>query len=144
MTTTNIAIASDHRGLELKNYVMDYLTQYQYQVHDFGCYTDESVDYPDFAKLVTDSVAGDQHQIGILICGSGIGMSIAANRNPKIRAVLCHNAEYAKMARLHNDANIIIFGADFISTQESIECLKTFLESKFEGGRHQRRLDKLS
>ena len=71
-------------------------------------------------------------------------MSIAANRNPKIRAVLCHNAEYAKMARLHNDANVIIFGADFVSAEEAIECLKVFLDTKFEGGRHQKRLDKLS
>lgn len=141
---TNIAIASDHRGLKLKNYIMDYLSQYQYHVHDFGCSTDESVDYPDFAKLVADSVASDQHEVGILICGSGIGMSIAANRNPKIRAVLCHDTKYAKMARLHNDANVIIFGADFVSVEEAIECLKVFLDTKFEGGRHQKRLDKLS
>jgi ribose 5-phosphate isomerase B len=141
---TNIAIASDHRGLKLKNHIIDYLSQYQYHVHDFGCFTDESVDYPEFAKLVTNSVASNQFNVGILICSSGIGMSIAANRNPKIRAVLCSNSEYAKMARLHNDANVIIFGADFISVEEAIESLKIFFSTKFEGGRHQQRLDKLS
>jgi len=141
---TNIAIASDHRGLKLKNYILDYLVQYQHHVCDFGCSTDDSVDYPDFVKLVVDSIIADQHEIGILICGTGIGMSIAANRNPKIRAVLCHSSEYAKMARLHNDANVIIFGADFISTEEAIEFLKVFLDTEFEGGRHQKRLDKLS
>ncbi len=140
---TNIAIASDHGGIELKEQIVTYLRQQNNLVKDLGCNSKEAVDYPDFAKLVADSVASNAQQVGILICKTGIGMCIAANRNSKIRAVLCQNKEYAKLARFHNDANVIIFAASNTTKHEAIECLNIFLATKFEGGRHQKRLDKL-
>lgn len=141
---TNIAIASDHRGVTLKRLLVAHLQQKHYQVQDFGCFSEESVDYPDFAKLVTNALVENKQQVGILICGSGIGMSIAANRNPKIRAALCHNVDCAEAARRHNNANVIVFGRDFISDSKAIKSLDTFLSTEFSGGRHQPRLDKLS
>ena len=141
---TNIAIASDHGGLALKSYIVSYLQANDISCQDFGCFREESVDYPDFAKLVTEAVSQDLQCFGILICKSGIGMSIAANRNPKIRAALCFNPEMARLARLHNDANVIIFGANYISEKEALECVEMFLNTEFEGGRHQKRVDKLS
>jgi ribose 5-phosphate isomerase B len=140
----NIAIASDHRGVSFKTQIINYLQKKSNHIKDFGCFNEEAVDYPDFAKLVTDFVSKNDRTIGILICNSGIGMCIAANRNPKIRAVLCCNKEYARLARLHNDANIIVFGAGYISVPEALNCIDVFLNTAFEGGRHQQRLNKLS
>lgn len=140
-----IAIASDHRGVWLKDVLIKHLRSAGYYIQDFGCAeTEVSVDYPDYAKFVTDSINNHQSKYGILICGSGIGMSIAANRSNNIRAALCFNEEMAKSARQHNDANIIVFGANYIDETTAILAIDSFLNTDFEGGRHQNRINKLS
>lgn len=139
----NIAIGSDHRGLGFKKYVTGVLDEMGYSYKDFGSYTPESVDYPDIAKLVCDAVAGSQFDYGILICGTGIGMSIAANKVRGILAALCCDVFGAQRARMHNNANVICLGAERGEAGLN-EILKAFFTTRFEGGRHQRRLDKIS
>jgi ribose 5-phosphate isomerase B len=138
----NIAIGSDHRGVEYKKFVIGLLAGMGYQSQDFGSYSAESVDYPDIAKAVCEAVAGSQFDYGILICGTGIGMSIAANKIKGIRAALCCDTFSAGRARLHNDANIICLGAERGEAGVK-DILTTFFTTQFEGGRHQRRLDKI-
>jgi ribose 5-phosphate isomerase B len=138
----NIAIGSDHRGLDFKKYITGMLDELGYRYKDFGSYTTDSVDYPDIAKVVCDAVIKSQFDYGILICGTGIGMSIAANKVKGIRAALCCDVFSAERARLHNNANVICLGAERGVTGVD-EILKTFLTTKFEGERHQRRLDKI-
>ncbi|MDB2414418.1 ribose 5-phosphate isomerase B [Rickettsiales bacterium] len=138
-----IAIASDHAGYLLKEKLKVFLKAEGYECQDLGTDSEESVDYPDFAKKVGDVVAKKQADCGVLICGSGIGISIAANRNPKIRAALCHNAEIAKLSRQHNDANILVLGSRIVDEKTAIECLKTFIDTDFEAGRHIKRVEKL-
>ena len=138
-----IALGSDHRGFDLKNKITAHLQSSKYSVQDFGSNSADSVDYPDFAFAVAQSVASGAADRGILICSSGIGMSIAANRHSGIRAALCCNAELARRARLHNDANVLCLGADFIETAEALKAVDIFISTAFEGGRHQRRLDKI-
>jgi len=138
----HIAIGCDHRGLELKKFVINQITEMGHSYDDLGCYTTESVDYPDIAKKVAEAVAGGGFERGILICDTGIGMSIAANKVNGIRAALCHDTFGARRARQHNDANILCLGA--ARGQERVpEILQTFLGTEFEGERHQRRLNKL-
>jgi ribose 5-phosphate isomerase B len=138
----NIAIGSDHRGLEYKKYVIDFLMETGHQVKDFGTYTADSVDYPDIARTVCEAVVKSRFNFGILICGTGIGMSMAANKIKGIRAALCYDTFSAQRARQHNDANVICLGAERgLNGVEDI--LKTFLTTSFEAGRHQRRLDKM-
>jgi ribose 5-phosphate isomerase B len=139
----NIAVGSDHRGLDFKKYVMGMLGEMGYSYKDFGTYTSESVDYPDIAKAVCAVVAESLFDYGILICGTGIGMSIAANKVKGIRAALCCDVFSAQRARMHNDANIICLGAERGETGVR-DILKTFFTTEFEGGRHQRRLEKIS
>jgi len=136
-----IAIASDHAGLELKNYLLHHMKNIEFL--DFGTDSKISVDYPDYANLVSEAVASGKCNFGVLVCGSGAGMVIAANRNKKIRAVLCYNKEIARLSREHNDANIIAFGARFIEPELARECLEIFLHTQFEGGRHIKRIEKL-
>ena len=137
-----IAIGSDHRGLAYKKQVTDLLTQMGLQVKDFGSYTAEAVDYPDIAKAVCEAIMKAEFNSGVLICGTGIGMSIAANKVKGIRAALCCDAFGAQRARQHNDANVICLGAERgLEGLESI--LKTFFTTAFEGGRHQRRIEKI-
>ena len=137
-----IAIGCDHRGLNLKQFIMELITEMEYAYEDFGCYTTDSVDYPDIAKKVAEAVATGYFEQGILICDTGIGMSIAANKVKGIRAALCHDAFSARRARQHNDANILCLGVE--EGQDIIpEIVKAYLTSKFEGGRHLRRLNKL-
>ena len=137
-----IAIGCDHRGLELKQFVTKLITEAQHSCEDFGCYTTDSVDYPDIAKKVAEAVTKGYFELGILICGTGIGMSITANKVKGIRAALCHNAFSAQRARQHNDANILCLGAE--EEQRLIpEIVETFLTGEFESGRHQRRVDKI-
>jgi ribose 5-phosphate isomerase B len=136
----NIAIGSDHRGLEYKKYVIDLLIGMGYSCKDFGSYTEDAVDYPVIALAVGDAVNQSQFDYGILICGTGIGMSIAANKIKGIRAALCWDTLGAQRARLHNNANVICLGAER-GTSGVSEILKTFFTTQFEGGRHQRRLD---
>src|SRR4030042_2603710 len=135
-----IAIGCDHRGLELKQAIMGLLTELGHDYHDFGCYTSDPVDYPDVAKQVAEPVAAGKFDYGILICSSGIGMSIAANKIKGIRAALCCDITGAEMARRHNDANILCLG---INTLAALDIVKVYLSSKFEGGRHLRRLEKV-
>ena len=137
-----IAIGCDHRGLNLKQFIMELITEMEYAYEDFGCYTTDSVDYPDIAKKVAEAVATGYFEQGILICDTGIGMSIAANKVKGIRAALCHDAFSARRARQHNDANILCLGVE--EGQDIIpEIVKAYLTSEFEGGRHLQRLNKL-
>lgn len=130
----SIFIASDHAGFELKEYL-----QTQFNLLNLGTHNEESCDYPVFAKKLAIRLKNDDK--GILICGTGIGMSIAANRFKNIRAALCFNEEMAKLARQHNDANILVLGARIISPETAKTCVEKFLSTDFEGGRHRRRLE---
>ncbi len=136
-----IAIGCDHRGLKLKQAVMKLLADGGHSYQDFGCYTDESVDYPDIALKVAKVVANGDFDRGILICSTGIGMCIAANKVKGIRAALAYDTFAAERACQHNNANILCLGAD--RAKEVPEIVNTFLTCKFEGGRHQRRIDKI-
>ena len=137
-----IAVGCDHRGLDLKQFIIGLINEAGHSHKDFGVYTVESVDYPDIAKPVAEAVAGGDFEQGILICDSGIGMSIAANKVKGIRAALCCDAFSARRARQHNDANILCLGAK--QTQAAAgEIIEAYLTSEFEGERHQRRLDKI-
>jgi ribose 5-phosphate isomerase B len=139
-----IAIGSDHAGFQLKAKVIEELTSMGHDVEDFGCFSEESMDYPDVAHPVCNSIENNQNTLGVLICGSGNGISMTANKHAGIRAALCWTAEIAELARLHNDANIVSLPARFISEEEALACVKVFLATEFEGGRHQRRVDKIS
>ena len=137
-----IAIGCDHRGLDLKQFIIALLTEAEHSYEDFGCYTAESVDYPDIARKVAEAVARGDFEQGILICDTGIGMCIAANKVKGIRAALCHNAFCARRARQHNDANILCLGTE---QEQNIarEIIEVYLTTEFEGGRHLRRLNKI-
>ena len=135
-----IFIASDHAGFDLKQ---NLLNQFPKILTNLGTNSDQSVDYPDFAHILVDEVKSSPNNLGILICGSGVGMSIAANRDPNIRAGLVHNAEIAKLIRQHNDANVLVLPGRFIDVQEAIKCVENFLNTEFESGRHKKRIDKI-
>jgi ribose 5-phosphate isomerase B len=141
-----ISIASDHNGVALKNKLIQYLKDAKkYEVVDFGSNnSEESVDYSDYAKKVCESILDGDASLGVLICGAGIGMSIASNRYSGIRAALCTNLFMSERARAHNDANILVLGSRISSEQDSINMLQKFLDTTFEGGRHARRLSKIS
>jgi len=137
-----IAIGCDHRGLEVKQFIIKLIAEMKHGYEDFGGYTADPVDYPDIAKKVAEAVAKGNFERGILICNTGIGMSIAANKVRGIRAALCHDASSARRARQHNDANILCLGTR--QAPEAVrEIVDTFLSVEFEGGRHQRRLNKI-
>ena len=136
-----IVIASDHAGYYLKEKIKDFLQKENHDVIDVGCFSTESVDYPEFGAKAIEKILNKEAEYGILICGTGIGMSIIANRFPGIRAALCHEPFSAKMARLHNNANVLVLGGRIIGDGIAIEIVKTFLKTPFEGGRHQRRIN---
>ncbi|WP_028840930.1 ribose 5-phosphate isomerase B [Thermodesulfobacterium hveragerdense] len=136
-----IAIASDHAGYFLKEKIKDFLAKEGHEVVDVGCYSHVAVDYPEYGVKAVEKVLQGEVERGILICGTGIGMSIVANRFSGIRAALCHEPFSAKMARLHNDANVLVLGGRMIGDGMAVEIVKTFLETPFEGGRHERRLE---
>ena len=138
-----IALCCDHRGLSIKQAIMEYLPELDYGYCDFGCYEGESVDYPDIAQRVAEVVASGEFDLGVLICGTGIGMSIAANKVKGIRAALCYDAYAAQRSRQHNNANILCLKGENIETSLAIEIVRTYLGTNFEGGRHTRRLDKI-
>ena len=142
--TIKVAIASDHAGFPLKEYLKKNFKAQAVEWVDLGTYSADSVDYPDYGKKIADAVANGEVEQGVAICGSGIGISIACNRNPKIRAGLCTNSTMARLTRLHNNANILCLGERLTGTEVALDILKTFLETEFEGGRHQGRVDKLS
>lgn len=139
-----IAIGSDHGGLDLKNAIVESLREQQIECTDFGTDDSASVDYPDFAEKVAKAVASGTAKAGILICGTGIGMSISANKIPGIRAALVHDDFTAQMAAEHNDANILVMGGRVLSAEQGVRLVDVWLTSRYEGGRHQQRLDKIT
>ena len=139
-----IAVACDHGGLQLKRALVRYLTSKGHEVIDFGTDTEESCDYPDYALPAAEAVAAGRCERGILVCGTGIGVSLVANKVPGIRCAHCHDTYSAKYTRLHNDANMLAFGQRVIGEGLMEEIVDVFLSTDFEGGRHQRRLDKLA
>ncbi len=139
-----IALAADHAGFHVKETIREFLETAGYPVDDLGTWSEESVDYPDYAKAVGDHVASHNDVFGIAVCGTGIGMSIAANKVPGIRAAVAHNVDTARLAREHNDANVLAMGGRIVSGAQAIEMLQTFLNTTFVGGRHARRVEKIS
>ncbi len=144
MKKETIAIASDHAGRELKNILKEELAALGYGVMDLGTNDHESVDYPDFANALAAVLKENKASRGVLVCGTGIGISIAANRHPEIRAAPCHDALSARLARQHVDANVLVFGGRLIGVETAKDCLRVFLTTAFEGGRHARRVQKLA
>lgn len=144
MPDRTIAIACDHAGYSLKSKLKDQLEQGGYRVLDLGTNSEDSVDYPDYGFAMAEALRDGKAETGVLVCGSGIGISIAANRFPEVRAALVHDSLGAKMSRLHNDANVICFGGRMIGEEVAKDSLDVFLETEFEGGRHARRVDKLA
>ena len=139
----SIAVGSDHAGFKLKEQLLAHLSKNSIDFFDFGTYGEERVDYPDYAFKVANAVSIGEFQFGLVICGSGIGVSIAANKVKGIRAALCCNEYMAKMARKHNNANVIAMGGRTTSSEDAIKILDAFLENDFEGGRHQKRIEKI-
>ncbi|MBV5316229.1 MAG: ribose 5-phosphate isomerase B [Desulfobulbaceae bacterium] len=135
-----IALGCDHGGLALKNEMVHWLAQAGHEVNDVGCHTEDSVDYPIFADKVCGEIIEGRSSFGILICGTGIGMSIAANRHRQIRAALCHEAFTARMSREHNDANVLCLGARVLGSALALDIVKSWLATEFAGGRHLRRI----
>ena len=138
-----ISISSDHAGFKLKEEIKKNLKKKKIKVLDFGPTTDKSVDYPDFAKKVARSISSKQSNVGILVCGSGTGMAMSANKLKKIRAAVCYNEASTRLSRKHNNANIIALGARLINKSKAIKLVNVFLSTKFEGGRHLRRIKKV-
>lgn len=138
-----LAIGSDHGGFELKNHVMKHLKEIGVEYKDYGCFDENSVDYPDIAKAVGEAVASGECERGILICGTGIGISIAANKIKGIRAALCSDVYSAKMTKEHNNANIICMGGRVIGRELAFMIVDAWLNAEFQGGRHQARIDKI-
>ena len=138
-----IAIACDHAGFDYKEIIKKHLEN-QYEIEDFGTYSKDSVDYPDFVHPAASSVENGTNDLGILICGSGQGVSITANKHQQIRCALCWDTEVAALAKQHNNANMVAIPARFISSDLAINIVETFLNTEFEGGRHQNRVDKIA
>lgn len=143
MTEDRIVIASDHAGVELKSLIKGELEAMGRQVLDLGTHGTESVDYPDFADAVAEALHDGRASQGVLVCGTGIGISIAANRHGHVRAALCQDTTGARLARAHNDANVLVLGARLIGAEAARDCVRTFFSTSFEGGRHARRVAKL-
>lgn len=139
-----IALGSDHAGLKLKKEIIEHLKEKDIEFKDLGTDTKESCDYPDYAKKVAIQVADKNYDLGILICGTGIGISIAANKVPGIRAALCSDTFSAHASREHNNANILALGERVVGVGLALDIVDTFLNSEFQGGRHQKRVDKIS
>ena len=140
---TKIAIGSDHGGFKLKNIIIKHLETQGYEVKDYGTYSTDSCDYPVYAKAVAKSVANGENEKGILVCGSGIGVSIAANKVKGVRAALCHESHSAMLSRLHNNANVLCLGERITGESLALDIVDVWLKSEYEGGRHQRRIDML-
>jgi ribose 5-phosphate isomerase B len=138
-----IFISSDHAGFKLKETIKSYLIKKKRDFEDLGPYNSARVDYPDFAHKVARKMRNNKNNIGILVCGSGMGMNIAANRHKNIRAAQCFNLKSAKLSRLHNDANIITLGSRLLTKKTALSCISVFLNTKFEGGRHSKRIKKI-
>lgn len=143
MAAELIPIAADHAGFEMKQKLVAELTKLGYQPQDLGAASSEATDYPDYAHPLAQEISRGDAQRGILLCGSGIGMDIVANRYPHVRAALAWKPEIAELSRQHNDSNVLVLPARFISDAEGVEIMKRWLETKFEGGRHGRRVEKI-
>jgi ribose 5-phosphate isomerase B len=143
MVVRKIAFAADHAGFALKAELLGEVAAQGHATLDLGTDSTESVDYPDFGRLLGEAIAAGEADCGVLVCGTGIGISIAANRVAGVRAAVCHDVTTARLARLHNDANVLAIGSRIVGGEVARDCLKTFLETGFEGGRHARRVGKL-
>jgi ribose 5-phosphate isomerase B len=139
-----ISIGNDHAGVEYKNYIKEYLLTKDIEVNNYGTDSLDSVDYPDFAHPVSNDVNEKKSELGILICGSGNGVCMTANKYKNVRAALCWNKELALLSKSHNNANIVCIPARFIEKKEALKIIKTFISEEFEGGRHERRVNKIS
>lgn len=139
-----IAVACDHGALNLKNAIIAYLNENGYEYEDFGTYTTDSCDYPDYALPAAEAVASGKCDRGIVVCSTGIGVSIVANKVPGVRCAHCHDAYCAKFTRLHNDANMLAMGEKVVGIGYALQIVETFLTTEFEGGRHVRRVDKIT
>lgn len=144
MSAEIVALAADHAGFELKNLLLEVIRERGLTALDLGTNDGRSVDYPDMAGALADALSDGRAARGVLVCGTGIGIGIAANRHRHLRAALCHDVTTASLARRHNDANVLVLGARVVGQQVALDCLRTFLDTGFEGGRHQRRVDKLA
>jgi len=140
----NIGLACDHAGFSHKEETKKYLTNKNYKVEDFGCFSEESVDYPDFAHKLSISIINKNNDLGIQFCGTGNGINMSANKHSEIRSALCWKPEIAEQAKLHNNANILTMPARHISWKETKQIIDVFLETNFEGGRHERRVNKIN
>ena len=138
-----IFISSDHAGFKLKEEIKSHLLKKKLSFQDLGPFNDDRVDYPDYAHKVARKVKTNKNNVGILVCGSGMGMNIAANRHKNIRAAQCFNLKSTKLSRLHNDANIITLGSRLLNKKLALNCVNTFLNTKFDGGRHIKRIKKI-
>ena len=138
-----VVLASDHAGYKLKEQIKKFLIKKRKKVLDLGTKNTISVDYPDYAHLLSKKISRDDNQFGILICGSGTGMSMAANKHKNIRAALCYNIKSTKLSRLHNNANVMTLGSKLIKKNVALKCVSTFLQTDFDGGRHSRRVKKI-
>ena len=143
MTAEIVALATDHAGYELKEELKGELVARGFEVLDLGTNGPDSVDYPDYGDAIARALRAGRAQRGVIVCGSGIGISIAANRHAEVRAALCNEPLSAQLARQHNDANVLALGARIINEKTALECVHTFLTTDFEGGRHSRRVEKL-
>lgn len=144
MTADTVALAADHAGFELKNLLREEIPRRGLEALDLGTHDGRSVDYPDRAGQLAAGLGDGRAQRGVLVCGTGIGISIAANRHRHVRAALCHDVTTAVMARQHNDANVLVLGARVVGQAVAMDCLGVFLDTAFEGGRHQRQVEKLA
>ena len=138
-----VCIASDHAGFKLKDFIKDFLINKNISIIDLGPINEDSVDYPDYAKKVSNRVKSKKSDVGILVCGSGTGMAISANKTKKIRAAVCYNSRSTRLSRQHNNANIIALGSRLTKKNTALKLVSIFLETKFEGGRHLRRVKKI-
>jgi ribose 5-phosphate isomerase B len=139
-----IALGADHAGFPIKETIRQYLQESGYTVDDLGTWSEESVDYPDFGKAVAEHVISRQDDLGIAVCGTGIGISIAANKVPGIRAACAHDVSTAKLAREHNNANVLALGGRVVTDAQAVEMVRVFLNTPFAGGRHERRIEKIA
>tara|TARA_Y100000590_G_C15380436_1_gene886102 strand:+ start:45 stop:494 length:450 start_codon:yes stop_codon:yes gene_type:complete len=138
-----VLLASDHAGFKTKEYIKKYLIKKREKVLDLGTKNARSVDYPDYAHLLSKKIKTNKNQIGVLVCGSGIGMSMAANKHKNIRAALCYNIKSTKLSRQHNNANVMTLGSRLINKKIALKCVNVFMKTSFDGGRHKRRVKKI-
>tara|TARA_B100001123_G_C15000153_1_gene903215 strand:- start:392 stop:823 length:432 start_codon:yes stop_codon:yes gene_type:complete len=143
MEIKRVILASDHAGFKLKECIKEFLLKKRKKVLDLGAKNSKSVDYPDFAHLLSKKIKNNNNEFGILVCGSGIGMDMAANKHKNVRAALCYDIKSTKLSRLHNNANVMAIGARLTKKNVALKCVSTFMNTNFEGGRHQRRVKKI-